>query len=438
MAETTPSPTKKNILILGGSYGGISIAHHLLKHTFPVLPNASSYQIILVSSASQAMCRPACPRALISDDFFDQEKLFVSIPAQFAQYPDSQFRFIHGSATSLDIVQRTVTITPNTGGAGEEKLAYHALVIATGSTTASPLHGLNRADVPRLRDSWTKFRTALPSAKTIVISGGGPNGIETAGELGEYLNGRPGFFSPKVPSNPKVSITLVTSAQKILPILRTSITEKAENLLAQVGVTLLKNARVVGVTPEGAGSTDDLVASKAVVRLEDGRELEADLYIPCTGTTPNTQFIDGRESGLLAGDGRVKTNEGTLRVDKAGERVYAIGDAANYARAAIHLLMEAVPVLAANIKKDLLEAEGGEGNGKDGKGDKKDGKAREDRIYKADNRETHLVPLGKSKGVGAAMGWQLPSIMVWAIKGRDYWLWTVRDLWSGKQWSKEG
>jgi apoptosis-inducing factor 2 len=82
-------------------------------------------------------------------------------------------------------------------------------------------------------------------------------------------------------------------------------------------------------------------------------------------------------------------------------------------------------VLCANIKKDLLHAVD----------DKK--ATGEDRIFKEDTRETHMVPIGKSKGVGAAMGYQMPSFLVWLIKGRDYWLWTTGNLWSGKQWSKE-
>jgi apoptosis-inducing factor 2 len=148
--------------------------------------------------------------------------------------------------------------------------------------------------------------------------------------------------------------------------------------------------------------------------------MEADLYIPAYGLKPNTSFVD--KSRLIA-DGRVDTNPSTLRVDKAGPRVYAVGDVASAARPAIHLLVNAIPVLCANIKSDLLLAAGKEGN--------------PERIYKEDTTETHLVPIGKSKGVGAAMGWWMPSWAVWLIKGRDYWLWTTGGLWSGKQWAKE-
>lgn len=413
------APQRKIIVILGGSYGGVSTAHYLLKHVIPKLPSPEVYQIILVSTSSQAMCRQACPRALISDEYFDQQKLFVDIRSMFAHYPDGSFRFIHGTATAVTHTERSVSIAVSSDG-GHETLAYHALVIATGASTPSPALGLNQ-DAVDLRKSWSAIRQTLPHVKTIVIAGGGPAGVETAGELGEHLNGRhrSGWMSfgrsPNQP--PNVHITLVTSACKLLPALRPALAIKAERLLAEVGVSVIKNARVQSVHPENAGQ--DAVA--ATVTLEDGRTLPADLYIPATGTKPITGFLD---PSLLASDGRVETSS-TLRVEDAGERVYAIGDAASYAaRPSVHGILQAVPVLCANIKRDLLLGEiGGAGGGGDG-----------DSVFKEDTRETQIVPIGTAGGVGAMMGYKLPGFLVWLFKGRDYFLWTTKKIWSGEQW----
>ena len=410
------SSIQKNIVILGGSYGGISTAHYLLKHVVPNLPDSLSYRVILASASDHAMCRPACPRALISDDLLPQEKLFVSIARAFEQYPKDNFRFVQATATELDHRKRTVTIQLPDGAT--ENIDFHALVIATGASTPSPLLGLNR-DVDFLRSSWTTFRKALSSAKSTVIVGGGPAGVETAGELGEYLNGRAGWFRSGM-ANPKVQITVVTAGPQILPALRPAIAKQAEEYLAKVGVTVVKNVRVIAVKPPEAGT--DNVANKATVKLENGKTLEADLYIPATGTTPNTGFVD---KSLLGADGRVETNPSTLRVERTGPRIYAIGDAASFARPAIHLILAAIPVLCTNMEHDLLLAAG-----------KESSSVGKDRIYIEDKRETQMVPIGQGKGVGAAMGYRMPSFMVWLIKGRDYWLWTTSSLWSGKQWTK--
>jgi NADH dehydrogenase FAD-containing subunit len=391
------SQPKQVVLVVGASYGGLSIAHHLLKHGLSTLPN---YQVVLVGASDQVMCRPACPRAMISDDYFDQNKLFVDISKQLAQYPKEKCAFIHGTAQHIDHEQRKAVIKRSDGS--EETVEFYALVVATGATTSSPLLS-NGAD---RKEAWNALRAALPSAKSIVIGGGGPTGVELAGELGEHLNGKSG-------GKPKVSITLVTSGERILPILRSSLATTAEGYLSKLGATVIKGTKVVSVEPHNAGTTTSSIASPTTVSLSNGKTLSADIYIPATGTTPNTNFLS---TALLGPDGRITTNPSTLRVDAAGPRIYAIGDCSSAFRPAVHNIIAAVPVLAANIAKDL-----GAGKG-------------EDKVFKEDTRETQMVPIGKSKGVGAAMGWKLPSTMVWLIKGRDYWVWTTGKLWSGAQW----
>jgi apoptosis-inducing factor 2 len=414
--QTSP-PTTKNILILGGSYAGISVAHYTLKHVIPKLPDPQAYQVVLVNPSAEVFARTACPRALIADDLLPQDRLFVSLPKLFETYPKDAFRFVQGAATQVRHAEQVVDA--RLAGGGAISLAFHALVVATGQVTASPLMGVTR-DTGFLKESWGRFREGLGDARKIVIAGGGPAGIETAGELGEYLNGRAGWLRGKV-DKPKCEITVVTGQGKILPLLRESIASDAEAMLAKVGVTVFKNVKVKDILPKGAGRED--VAAKTTVVLDDGRRLEADLYIPATGMTPNTTFM---ASELLASDGRVKV-QNTLRVDTpSSPRIYAIGDVCTAARPAVHNIFSAVPILCSNMKKDLLLTAG------DSPAD-----VTKDREFKEDTRETQLVPIGRGKGVGAMMGFRVPSFLVWAVKGRDYWLWSLGNFWNGNQWAKE-
>lgn len=408
----------RNIVILGGSYGGLSTAHYLLQNVLPGLPSSETFRVILVHPSASVFCRPSCPRAMIADSMFDQDRLFVDISTQFQHYHPQRFELLQGKAIQFDHKGRHVTITKH--GNVAAVLEFHALVIATGATTPSPLLGLTQ-DTKFLRDSWISFRKSLSSAKHVVIAGGGPSGVETAGELGEFLNGRASLFSSR-PSQPKVAITLITTGEQVLPGIKASVAGKAEAYLSRLGVTLVKKARVKSVTPEGAGQDPQLLTAECIILLADGRTLEADLFIPATGTRPNTSFVT--DKSLLSPSGHIETNPATLRVDKAGERVYAIGDVSDFLRPAIHNILNAVPVLCTNIKHDLLLAAG-----------PRDSQVR-DGIFSEDTRETQLVPIGKRKGVGVVMGWQIPSFFVWLIKGRDYWLWTTRSLWNGKKWAE--
>lgn len=379
---------------------------------------------------------------MISDAMFPQDKLFVSITKCFEQYPASHFRFIHGTATSLDHTHRTVSVSaiskapePDTASSTSTlALTYHSLIVATGASTPSPLLSLNTSDATTLKSNWSTFRASIPSATSIVITGGGPTAVETAGELAEHLNGKPGWFSflRSKPPTPHVQITIVTSADRILPQLRPSLARRAETYLTSLGVTILKTTTVDSVTPYDAGLDGPLLTthSPITITLSNGSSLQTDLYIPATGLKPNTSFID---RALLDAAGRLRVNRSSLRVESpsVGERVYAVGDATDYARPAVHNILSAVPVVGWNIKQDLLRESGREGVAKPGVS------GAEDRTFEEDTRETQLVPVGKSRGVGAAMGYALPSWVVWAIKGRDYWLWTTGNLWSGKQWNKE-
>jgi NADH dehydrogenase FAD-containing subunit len=420
MATSTPTANQRTILILGGSYGGTGVAHSTLKHIIPKLPSPETYTVVLVSSSREIIVRPAFPRALISDCFFDQGKLWTDLESGFKQYGE-RFKFIHGIATGFDTEARVVTVSPKDGGEGGElKIEYHALVIATGSSTPSPLLSLNSGGRDELKTHWSAFRTALPTAKSIIIAGGGPVGIETAGELGEYLNGRAGFFASKL-ADPKVKITVISKDAEILPVMRPALAQAAEGYLAKVGVEVVTGVSVESVSPAEAGRQRGEVTAKTEVTLSDGKTLQADLYIPAYGTVPNTGFVP---EVLRAKDGRVETNPETLRVDKAGERVYAVGDASNYARPAVHIIMDAVPVLAANLKRDLLIAAGQTPPG-------------DDRLLTADEGETQLVPIGRSKGVGAFKGTKLPSFLVWLFKGRDYFVGMTGGMWSGQNWAKE-
>ena len=407
---------QKNILILGASYAGVSVAHYLLRHAIPKLPSPSSYTVVLVSPSTSFYCRTASPRALITDDAFPQKDLFKAIEPLFARYPKENFRFVHGKATKWDTDARSVVIDLSDKSKGQETVSYHSLLVATGSATPSPLMGVHDGDA-QLKSQWATFRAALSSAKHIVIAGGGPTGIETSAELGEHLNGKPGWFAGKL-KDPKVKITVVAGT-RLLPVLRTGITDKAEPMLAKLGVTVLKGTKVQGVSPPDAGTKTN-VATKATVTLSDGKTLDADLYIPSTGYIPSTTFAP---STLLADDGRIKVD--SFRVPNAGDRVYALGDCSDYARQAVHILLEAIPIAGNTMKRDLFLAEG-----------LKD-KAPAEKTFKGDTRETQLVPIGISTVLGAFNGYSIPGMMVSQIKGKHYWLNTLDKLWTGEQFAKE-
>lgn len=389
----------RNIVILGASFAGLSAAHYLAKHTLPQLKRSKDvkYALHLVDPSTHLWWHIAAPREIVSVKDMPHSKCFVPAMDGFKQYPDlkDSIIFHQGSAAGLDTNSRTVAIKTHEGG--EETLHYYALVIATGIRSPTPLTTL-QGDHTISMGALDEMNEKLKTAKDIVIAGGGPVGVETAGEIGVALNG-------------SAKITLIAGSDKLLPVLRKSLAAKAQKQLEKVGVTVLYNTKTTGSeqTPDG----------KTEIKLDNGKTMTADVFIPAYGVTPNTEFLP---ENLKGKGGYVETNGQTLRVDAAGPFVYAAGDVSGVDKGGVLNLHSSIPVFGANITHDLLE-------------DAKVGSFAE-RKYARNDGETQLVPIGPKTGVGAFNGWSMPGFAISFAKGKQYFTNTMPDITEGKKWVK--
>jgi NADPH-dependent 2,4-dienoyl-CoA reductase/sulfur reductase-like enzyme len=410
----------RNIVFLGASYAGISATHYFLKHVYPHLPASSTikYKVILINASPKWYQRHASPRAIANTLLMPNEKIFLDIEPGFKQYGD-KVKFVVGKATSWSPEKRVLFITEPSGR--DISISYHALVLATGSKSHSAVWSSFGNGHEEIEAALADVNAQVKVAKSIVIAGGGPAGVETAGEIADYLNGTPGWFQ-KRPKNPKAHIMLITSSDKLLPRLRPAIAKQAEHDLNRLGVEVQYNAKVRlhavhYFNPEltktqitsASPSINDSAQSQTKLTLSNGSSLYTDLYLPALGSTPLSSYIP---THLLDSHARILTTESTLRVTPAaGPLVYALGDITSFTTGGIPEIQAEVPVLASNMKRDLLAAHAGDLSAKP-KG--------VDRVYEPERRELQLVPLGRGGGVGAIYGWRVPSWAVWLIKGRDY------------------
>ncbi|KAF9738228.1 hypothetical protein PMIN03_001972 [Paraphaeosphaeria minitans] len=404
----------ETILVLGGAFAGMSAAHYALKHVIPQLPkkDGTTYNVTVVNPSKDFYWRIAGPRVAASKDLLPYNKLFYPIEPAFA-YAKDNFTFVQGKATHVDSAGQTVSV--ETVGGEQKSIPYAALVIATGYSTPNPLF-TQTTDRTALEATYDAFHSQLKNAKTVVIGGAGPVGVETAGEIAEFLNGKPGFMA-SAPKNPKAKVTIISAEKKMLPVLRESISKQAEKYLNRLGADVVYNTKVVSAT-----KASDAEDAQTTVQLSDGKTIEADIYIDATGTRPNTSFLPKQ---WLDNRNRVSCNAKTLRVEAAGPRVYVVGDCGSYTRGGVVDQYDAIPVAMTNLRTDLAAHLSGQAPGPD-------------RHYEANLKEQQLVPIGTSKGVGAASGMALPSLMVWGIKGRDYMIsMLVEGHMNGKTYEKE-
>ncbi|KAI9867721.1 MAG: hypothetical protein M1813_008521 [Trichoglossum hirsutum] len=360
----------KTVVILGGSYVGLATAHRLLKGT---LPKVRDLQVILVSPTTHLYWNMAAPRAILPNGFKSDDEVFEPIAPAFSKYPKGSFTLIEGKAESVDPNGHTVVVSTSSG---QQTYSYDQLVVATGASFANGLPYKQAGPHKEMLENLHDLRKKVADARSIALAGAGPTGVETAGELGYEYGGK------------GKAITLITDSRVVLPGLMESVGKAAEKELEKLNVQVVHNTRVTKATPKG---------SQTELTLSSGNSLLVDLYIPTVGVTPNTSFLP---KDLL-------DERGNLRVDKylgveSASDMWASGDVTNAQVKQFAYANKQIPHLVKNLDAVLSGNPGGVTE------------------YKKDDKTMQAVPVGRSKGTGQMGTIRLPSIVVWAAKGRNF------------------
>jgi apoptosis-inducing factor 2 len=288
----------------------------------------------------------------------------------------------------------------------EESLHIHFRQLYTNRgnfVQASPLwtlHGDHKITLAALQD----MRTRLSSAKSILIAGGGPVGVETAGEIASLYKDK--------------EITFLSGTTRLLPRLQSDKAGNgAQRQLASLAVKTLHNVRVT--------SSKATEGNKVRLALSDGTTRTVDIFIDATGGVPNTSFLP---AAWLDDTKRVATDISTLRTTKAPAGVYAIGDAASYTKGSVADASWAAPALGYSIWSDLHAAATKDGRlkavGMAGLKEKK---------YKQFEKDMQIVPVGPKGGVGVIFGWSVPSFLVRSLKAKTFMLEKAAGLAEGSE-----
>ncbi|KAF7557321.1 hypothetical protein G7Z17_g818 [Cylindrodendrum hubeiense] len=358
MAET--------VVIIGAGYAGIGTAHKLLKYT---KPKVKQLKVILVSPTTHHYWNIAAVRGILPGEFADSD-LFHPIEPGFEHYSTNNFEFMLGAATGIDPTTNSVYVTVATD---IKTITYTHLVIATGSSYPGRLPFTTVGTYEDSINALHYLQSNVRNAKSIIIAGGGPTGVETAGELG-YAYGD------------SKQITLIIEGDKPLPFLRPEVGKTAALELERLQVKIVRGLRVTSVDDTG---------DKTSITLSDGKTIAADIYLPLYGMRPNSSFLPGQ---LMDDRGNLKLDR-TLRATGL-KNVWGAGDVGNveakqliYAeRQALHLADNLDAVLTGNpenVKK-----------------------------LKPTATPQVFVTIGKKKGTGQYNWIKVPSLVVNAAKGK--------------------
>ncbi|MFT0167925.1 NAD(P)/FAD-dependent oxidoreductase [Paraburkholderia mimosarum] len=306
------SLSSRTVVIFGGGVAGATLARRL----------GRDYQVTLVDPLDYFEVPMSAPRSLVAPDFAGP----ATIP------------FSAALPTVRHVRGRLIEWSPDGAKVQEldgrtSVLSGDVSVLATGSRFSNPLMRSEGGTLDERKAFYRRFHLRLLQARNVLIVGGGPIGIEVAGEISETF--------------PDKRLTVLEAGPRILGGTSPKLAAYAQRVLAGRGVAVIVNERLVGRQP-----ADDLFGPGGEATTDRGRTLSYDLLLWCIGGQPNTAFMRAQHPELLDSAGRIKVDR-SLRV--SGQRsVFAIGDITDLAenKMAWHVQGQ-VKVAEANIRSVL-------------------------------------------------------------------------------------
>lgn len=300
----------KNIVVLGGGFGGLHAAYALAR-ALKKQKLEGRYKIVLVDRTAYHTFTPriyevaAVPESSVRADAI---RAAISFPLRsLAKYSNVEFK--EDSIVRIDSERQTIFLQ-------SQELPYEYLILAAGSEThyfdipgleqhAYPLKTLD--DALSIRKALAGLRESQSSEPVhIAVVGGGPTGVEVASEIKMR--------------NPKFPISLIDPHARILSDFDSRISNTVQTRLQKLGVHVVLHECVKRATD-------------TTLVLESGEKIYFDLLIWTGGVRANkvTSALPFRknERGSIIVDtfGRCQYAKEGSPIDS---HVYAIGDIAYF------------------------------------------------------------------------------------------------------------
>jgi NADH dehydrogenase len=249
------SDERRRVAIVGGGFGGLAAAQALRKVNVDVTlvdrTNHHLFQPLLYQLAASGLSMGDCA-APIRGMLRNQRNVQVAM----------------AEVTDVDPERQELTLDR------DERVPYDSLIVACGAVTsyfghdewAEPSYALKTlADAVELRDHILACfeeaeRTRDPDVQrrlqTIVVIGGGPTGIEIAGQLAvlarHHMRGQFDRFDPA-----DTRVVVLDAGDRVLAAFSPKLSAKAAHEIGELGVEIGEGARATAIDPDGVSFERD-------------------------------------------------------------------------------------------------------------------------------------------------------------------------------------
>lgn len=270
-----PDPTKKNLVILGKSVNQLIIsitptnasfigtgwgAVSLLKKL-----DTENYNVIVISPRNYFLFTPLLPSCTTGTV---EHRSIMEPIRSITRHKQAAVKFYEAEATKIDHVNKTITIDDNSdirGAMSKTEVPYDMLVVSVGAENATfgiPGVRENACFLKEIGDAQQIRKKIMDCVETatfkdqspeeierllhMVVVGGGPTGVEFAGELQDFFDQDIKKWVPEI--SDKVKVTLIEALPNVLPMFSKQLIDYTESTFKEEKITIKTKTAVKKVT----------------------------------------------------------------------------------------------------------------------------------------------------------------------------------------------
>ncbi len=269
----TPEAPRHRVVIIGGGFGGLRAAKALKR---------APVDITLIDRRNFHLFQPLLYQ-VATGSLSPGE---IATPLRAVLRPQKNARVVLGEVHEVDLDARELQVGRSAGGGDDLRIGYDTLVVATGMKNHYFGHdewGVSAPALKSLEDALEIRRRILVAFEaaemepdkaardewlTFVVVGGGPTGVELAGQIAEIaLDTMKNQFRSFDPA--EATVLLLEGADRILLNFTPDQSEHAVKALAKLGVTVRPKCLVQSVDDDGVtltkGGHEEHIAARTVV-----------------------------------------------------------------------------------------------------------------------------------------------------------------------------
>ncbi|GLI73941.1 NADH:ubiquinone oxidoreductase [Penicillium ochrochloron] len=331
-----PDPSKKTLVVLGTGWGSVSLLKKL---------DTENYNVVVVSPRNYFLFTPLLPSC--TTGLIEHRSIMEPIRNVLRQ-KKATVKFYEAEATKIDYEKRVVLISDDSeikGDISHTEVPFDMLVIGVGAENATfGIQGVREhscflkevTDAQNIRKrimdcvETAMFKDQTPDEVKrllhMVVVGGGPTGVEFAGELQDFFNDDLKKWIPEIQDN--FHVTLVEALPNVLPMFSKQLIDYTESTFKEEEITIRTKTMVKKVT--------DKYIEAEVTNPDGSKSLETipyGLLVWATGNAVRPVVRDLMSQLPAQANSRRGLAVNEYLVVNGTENIWAVGDCAitNYA-----------------------------------------------------------------------------------------------------------